>query len=550
MTATVPGLGARLDAAIGALADVVEDIDADCMLGADARRLAEGFAQGARLCEAGLTLMAARVATSDAWKGSEHASPDAWLAATARRSRSWARRILETGKRVEQQPEVSEQLRSGGLSSEQAEEVSAAAKEAPGKTEELLDQAKSDPSMQALRNKCREARMQADSEAEELARHRRTHAGRHLRSWTDSAGAGRLDARMTTDALARILAQLRPFEDQVFEEARRDGRREQFAAYSLDALLAMADAATDALCAGGRRGSEETAGPDADEPLVDDASVGTASGYEKSGYEESGYEEPGDGLAEEPTRTEADGDVAGRRRGEGRPGRGAEPDVRRRGGRRRATAPATVLARIDLAALRRGWAADGEMCEIEGVGRVPVAVVREWTLDAFMALVVTDGTDIRSVVHLGRYPTAAQRSALLVRDVECVVPGCHVRRGLEIDHVDPWVPYHVTRLDRLARLCRRHHRMKTYERWRLSGGPGGWNWDPPGAAGASRPPGGGQEEGPPTTRPDSGTGAATDVAGQHRSGGGPIANRRGGPGSLFDACACAGFDDEDDPFPP
>jgi hypothetical protein len=36
--------------------------------------------------------------------------------------------------------------------------------------------------------------------------------------------------------------------------------------------------------------------------------------------------------------------------------------------------------------------------------------------DAFLAAVVTDGVDVRSVVHLGRNDTAHQRTALEVRD--------------------------------------------------------------------------------------------------------------------------------------
>jgi hypothetical protein len=66
-----------------------------------------------------------------------------------------------------------------------------------------------------------------------------------------------------------------------------------------------------------------------------------------------------------------------------------------------------------------------------------------------------------NVAHLGRHPTAHQRGALEVRHPECVVGGCHVRVGLEIDHVEPWSATRVTKLDRLARLCRFHHAQKT-----------------------------------------------------------------------------------------
>jgi hypothetical protein len=104
------------------------------------------------------------------------------------------------------------------------------------------------------------------------------------------------------------------------------------------------------------------------------------------------------------------------------------------------------------------------------------------------------------LAHLGRRPTAHQRTALVVRDPECVVPGCHVRVGLEIDHVDPWCATRVTKLDRLARLCRFHHAQKTHEGYRLEGGPGHWGWlRPDGTEAAPRPP-------PPPTDLDDDTG--------------------------------------------
>ena len=93
------------------------------------------------------------------------------------------------------------------------------------------------------------------------------------------------------------------------------------------------------------------------------------------------------------------------------------------------------------------------------------------------------------VAHLGRRPTAHQRSALEVRDPECVVSGCHVRVGLEIDHVEPWSTTRVTKLDALARLCRFHHAQKTHEGYRLEGGPGHWRWlKPDGTDVDPRPP--------------------------------------------------------------
>jgi hypothetical protein len=137
---------------------------------------------------------------------------------------------------------------------------------------------------------------------------------------------------------------------------------------------------------------------------------------------------------------------------------------------------ATVLALIDHTAYVRGHTVAGETCEIVGVGPVPVATVKAMMADAFLAAVVTDGVDVYNVAHLGRTVTAHQRTALEARDPECVINGCHVDHHLEIDHVDGWAPTRITKLDRLARLCRFHHHQKTYDGYRLEGRPGHWQW--------------------------------------------------------------------------
>ena len=114
--------------------------------------------------------------------------------------------------------------------------------------------------------------------------------------------------------------------------------------------------------------------------------------------------------------------------------------------------PATVIAVIDHAALVRGYTQGGECCRINGVGPVPVATVRAMLDDAFLAAVVRDGIDIRSLAHLGRYPTAAQRTALYVRDRTCVVPGCDNQHGLQAHHTQGLAthPGHPTRPPRPA----------------------------------------------------------------------------------------------------
>jgi hypothetical protein len=142
--------------------------------------------------------------------------------------------------------------------------------------------------------------------------------------------------------------------------------------------------------------------------------------------------------------------------------------------------PVVFHVRADAAALRRGYVADGEICEIPGVGPIPVSTARSLMSDAFVKLLVTDGVDVVTVCHVGRGISSHVRSALEERDPVCVVPGCDVAVGLEIDHWQtPYADGGPTTLANLARLCHFHHAMKTYRGFELRGGPGNWKWEPP-----------------------------------------------------------------------
>ncbi|MCA1690824.1 MAG: DUF222 domain-containing protein [Acidimicrobiales bacterium] len=156
---------------------------------------------------------------------------------------------------------------------------------------------------------------------------------------------------------------------------------------------------------------------------------------------------------------------------------------------------AMVHVRVDHSALVRGHLEAGETCDIPGVGPIPVAAAKAMLGDAVLKAIVTKGVEVTAAAHGGRTVTAHQRTALEVRDPECVVGGCHVRDHLEIDHVDGWALTRITTVDRLARLCRFHHHLKTYCGYRLDGGPGAWTWVAPddeyGGAEPSRPPPGG-----------------------------------------------------------
>lgn len=141
---------------------------------------------------------------------------------------------------------------------------------------------------------------------------------------------------------------------------------------------------------------------------------------------------------------------------------------------------AMIHVRIDHTALRRGHVVDGEICEIPGIGPIPVTTATMLAADSIINILLTDGVDVTRIAHTGRTITAHQRTALRERSTTCEVPGCDTRTNLEIDHNDPWALSKNTSLDNLNLLCRWHHYQKTHCGHRLTGPPGNRQWHPPG----------------------------------------------------------------------
>ncbi|MBJ7382789.1 MAG: HNH endonuclease, partial [Acidimicrobiia bacterium] len=128
---------------------------------------------------------------------------------------------------------------------------------------------------------------------------------------------------------------------------------------------------------------------------------------------------------------------------------------------------AVMHIRVDIDALKRGHTEHGEVCEIAGVGPIPVATATEYLGAAFLKLLVIDGIDIKTVAHMGRHIPAPLRTAVEERDRVCQVPTCDVTLGLEIDHIKPFAEGGAASLDNLVRLCKRHHLQKTHDGYRL-----------------------------------------------------------------------------------
>ena len=400
----------------------------------DAARLVATFTRAERLCGAGKTLAAARVAESPRHLRSGHRSAAEWLAAETGDSVGGAVDVLQLGQTLVAQPEVDQAYRDGKLSSGRAKLVSDAARVNPTREHDLVAGSEHD-TLGQLKQRCLRARAEGRSAEETAEAQAAIHRARRCRTWTDAEGAFRLDALLTPEAGARLLATLTPTSRRFFEQARSSGVHEPTPAYAADALVAL-------VTGDGVPGPRTRSG----------SGTGSGSGSETGSGSGQGPTVPGSGT-DHTTGTD------------------------RRGSR----APSTsVLLRVDLDALRRGSVADGEICELPGVGPVSIQRAREMMGDSLAHLVITDGVDVTTICRLGRTIPAILRTALLERDQLCVVPGCDVRQGLEFDHwqVDYSQGGRVS-LENIARLCRHHHRLRTSQGFLLSGGPGRWRWDPP-----------------------------------------------------------------------
>jgi hypothetical protein len=147
--------------------------------------------------------------------------------------------------------------------------------------------------------------------------------------------------------------------------------------------------------------------------------------------------------------------------------------------RKKASPRFMALLRIDHASLRRGTVEGDEICEIAGLGPIPVSVARDLLGDAVLKLVITKGVDVANVTHLGRSPTVAQQVALWWLSPMCTNEDCTRTWRLENDHRIGWKETQRTRLDEIDPLCEHEHDLKTYFGWSLVPGKGRRAFVPP-----------------------------------------------------------------------
>ncbi len=404
--------------AVESITSFVGSADPGRFSAADAASLVTLMEEGKRKFEAGITLFATRAALGQAHHLSGHATPEEWLAAVTGSSKGEAKDVLKVGEALASQPGVEDALRGGRLTSQRAKLVTEALKVNPGREEDLLEGAEGDTVGQ-LKERCQRAKAEGRSKEQAEAHRRRLHENRRCWTFTDRDGAFGITALFAPEAGGRLKAALDVQCDRFFDQARREGRMEPPDAYRADALLALV----------------------------------TGTGILPAGN------------GKQPGRQVGVGD-----------GDGDGPSVGRPPGPR-----AHVQVRVDYESLVRGWVAEGEVCEIPGIGPVSVEWARSLLGDALLDLFITDGVDVRTVVRPRRKIATPLLTAILERDRCCVVPGCGKRKGLEKDHWRrPVRDDGEASYENLVLLCSHHHSLRTHRGWVLTHEDGRWRFDPPG----------------------------------------------------------------------
>lgn len=388
---------------------------------------------------------------------------------------------MTTSKRIVELADTQAALRRGELSASQAEPIAGAASHMPDAEAHLLGMAATS-TLAELREEC--ARRKAAGDPDPEATYRRIHENRYLRRRRDGEGGWNLTARGTPDAGALFNSSLDPIIDDIFHAAWAEGRRDERQQYAFDALLEMARRARDGYDPqaehndidqandrdeAGHADDIDAAGPGDEVPTC---AVGAGDGHGPDWTEGDPKQSSTTG---EDHHSEANHGAASGAGAQGRDAttkRAPRQTARRKKRSRKIDNPTYLaLLRIDFEALLRGHIEDDEICEISGVGPIPVGRARELLSESVIKLIATKGKQVVNVTHYGRKPTVAQRMALLWSQPACTVQGCN-HAFTQIDHRLDWHQTHHTRLSELDRLCHHHHRLKTNHGWALVPGTG------------------------------------------------------------------------------
>jgi hypothetical protein len=142
--------------------------------------------------------------------------------------------------------------------------------------------------------------------------------------------------------------------------------------------------------------------------------------------------------------------------------------------------PLTVNVTIDLPTLLGLAENPGQLA---GYGPIPASVARELASDGKWKRFITE-PQTGNLLDFGREsyePPQQLKDFLIARDRTCRFPGCRRSALLsDLDHAQSWESGGSTSLENIGALCRRHHRLKTHDGWKIESFPdGSCTWTSP-----------------------------------------------------------------------
>ena len=137
---------------------------------------------------------------------------------------------------------------------------------------------------------------------------------------------------------------------------------------------------------------------------------------------------------------------------------------------RRPVGGITIKARVDYIALVEGRTRPGDVCEIQGVGPVPVSVMRRLLDEKPMVdAILTRGRDVLRVAKLGRSGDTYIKAAIEWRDTHCAIAGCERTEHLQNHHRIPVSRGGETSLEMSLPLCGFHHDRHHHHGYTITG---------------------------------------------------------------------------------
>jgi hypothetical protein len=214
------GVEGPLDELLAAIRSLVAGVEVDGLDAPCAAQIVERCAEGERLLAALRVVATATLTDKALWRREGFRSVAAWMASKTGTAVGPAIATLEMAGCLGDLPVLAAAFRAGQLSEAQAREIAEVAAEVPDAEEQLVEAA-GKLTLKGLREECR--RVEAAAIVDEDDRYRRVHRRRHIRSWVDKHGFGRMSVWVTPDELARLIGTVDERCDEMVIDAIRGG---------------------------------------------------------------------------------------------------------------------------------------------------------------------------------------------------------------------------------------------------------------------------------------------------------------------------------------